>query len=460
MSAGTLATTSERLDDDRVKLRVEVPEDALEPAIKGVYRELAGQLKVPGFRKGKVPRQVIDSRVGPGYVRGEALKDALPDFYREAMRAEALEPIAPPDIEVIEFERGSPIVFEATVDVRPDIVVPDFDGIEVEAPPVGVTDEDIDEQLERLRDRFAELETIGREVRRGDYVVIDIKAYIHDQLVEDSSAPDLLYEVGSRTGPPRLDEELEGNRPGAILKFTATPIDSDQELSFTVLLKEVKAKVLPTLNDDFAKTVGEFDSLDELRDDLRTRLEPVKRQMVDEEIRGRVLEAFVTAADLDPPERLVEAEFNHRLEHLEEDVKRAGMTVASFAEGSQTTELELRRDLRTGAARSVKAELLLEQVARDAEVDVTEEDIGREVAVASARTGTEPEELAKQLMSSGRLSSLAADIMRRKALDHVVEHVNVVNRPTDEEEQAAVTADRPERQEPRDATAEEESESQ
>jgi trigger factor len=441
MSPATLMTTTERLNGDRVRLRVQVPEDELEPAMRTVYRELSGQLKVPGFRKGKIPRQIIDSRVGHNYVREEALKEALPNFYRQAMRAEELEAIAPPDIEVVEFEPGGPIVFEATVDVRPDIVVPDFDGIVVEAPPVEVTDEDVDEQLERLRDRFAELETIGREVRSGDYVVIDIKAYVHDQLVEDASAPDLLYEVGSRTGPPTLDDELEGNRPGAILKFTATPIDSDREMSFTVLLKEVKAKVLPTLDDEFAKTVGEFDSLEELRDDLRSRLAPVKRRMVDEEIRGRVLEALVNASDLTPPETLVEAEFNHRLEHLEEDLARAGMTVASYADAQQVTELELRRDLRAGAARSVKAELLLEQIARDAQVDVTEEDIGREVAVASARTGADPKELAEQLVSSGRLSSLAADIMRRKALDHVVDSVNVVNRPTDENEQAGTAAE-------------------
>jgi trigger factor len=438
MSQATLSTSAERLDGDRVKLRVEVPENALESAISSVYRELSGQLKVPGFRKGKIPRQIIDSRVGPGYVREEALKEALPSFFREAMQTEELEAIAPPDIEIVEFEPGAPIVFEATVDVRPEISLPDFGAIEVEAPPVDVSDEDVDEQLERLRDRFAELETIGREVRRGDYVVIDVKAYVHDRIEEDASTPDLLYEVGSRSGPPKLDEELEGNRPGAILKFSATPIERDEEMSFTVLLKEVKAKVLPELDDEFAKTVGEFDSLESLREDLRERLVPVKRRMVEDEIRSRVLEALIDKSDLTPPEKLVEAEFNHRLEHLEEDVARGGMTVASFAEGSGTTELELRGDLRTGAARSVKAELLLEQVGRDEQVDVTEEDIGREVAIASARTGTDPEELTKQLVSSGRLSSLAADIMRRKALDHVVAAVNVVNRPPDETEQAGV----------------------
>ena len=447
MAAPNLTTATEHLGDDRVKLRVEVPEAALEPAIKTVYRELSGQLKVPGFRKGKVPRQIIDSRVGPGYVREEALKDALPDFYREAMAAEDLEPIAAPDIQVLEFEAGAPIVFEATVDVRPEVVVPDFGSIEVEAPPVEVSEEDLDEQLERLRERFAELETVTREVRDGDYVVIDVRAYVHDQLVEGSSAPDLLYEVGSGSGPPGLDRDIVGERPGAILKLSGTPIGSDQEMSFTVLLKEVKVKILPALDDEFAKTVGEFDSLDELRADLSSRLAPVKRRMVEEEIRGRVLDALVEASDLAAPATLVEAEFDHRLHHLEEDVKQAGMTVASFADRSQTTELELRGELRTGAARSVKAELILEQIARDANIEVTNDDLGREIAVASARSETDPQELTRQLVESGRLSSLAADIMRRKALDHAVAEVNVVNRPTDEAEEAAVAADQPKNQE-------------
>jgi trigger factor len=239
MPAATVETSAERLEKDRVKMRVEVPEKALNPAIDAVYRRWAKEIKVPGFRKGKVPRPLIDARVGPGAVREEALKDALPEFYREALRAEELEAIAPPDIEVVEFEEGSPLVFEVTVDVRPDIELPDLEALSVEAPSPEVTDEDINEQLERLRDRFAELETVGRDARRGDYALIDLKGYQHDEPVEGASANDLLYEVGSRTGPPKLDEELEGTRPGAILKFSDVLPQGEfagQSISFTVLV--------------------------------------------------------------------------------------------------------------------------------------------------------------------------------------------------------------------------------
>jgi trigger factor len=435
MPAATLQTSSERVDKDRVKLRVEVPEDALRPAVEEVYRRWAREIRVPGFRKGKVPRQLIDARVGADAVREEAVRDALPDLYRDALQAEELEAIAPPEIEVIDFESGVPLVFEATVDIRPEIHLPELSALTVDAPPEEVTDDDVDEQLERLRDRFAELETVGRDVRRGDFALIDVRAYRNDETVEDASAPDLLYEVGSRSGPPRLDDELQGTRPGAILRFNDEVVlpspegrGEPQELSFTVLVKEVKAKKLPALDDDFARTVGEFATLEELRADLRERLADVKQRLAQEELRGRVLEELVDATEVDAPDKLVEAEFNHQLAHLEEDLRRAGLSLDKYAEQTGSTELEVRRDVRLRATRAVKAELILEEVARQAEIGVDDEDIGREIALVAARSQQDPQDVAKQVVESGRVSTLAADIMRRKALDHVVEVADVKGR--------------------------------
>jgi len=443
MATPTLQTSTEQLEKDRVKLRVEVPESALKPAVDAVYRRWANEIKIPGFRKGKVPRQMIDARVGPGVIREEALRDALPDLYRDALRAEDLEAIAPPEIDVVEFEDGTPLVFEATVDVRPEVAIPDLSAIEVEAPPSEVTDSDVDDQLERLRDRFAELEPVGREARRGDHVLIDLKGYKNDELVEGMSAPDFLYELGSRTGPPKLDEELEGTRPGAILKFTDSihihqegeadhDHSSTEDVNFTVLVKEVKTKKLPMVDDEFAKTVGEFDSVDDLKEDVRARLATVKQQMAEEELNARVLSALVDASKLVPPEKLVEGEFEHRLQHLEEELEHAGLTLDAYGAQAQLTELEIRRDLREQAARSVKAELLLEEIARGQEIDVSEEELGREIAVAAAQAQRDPKEVAQNLVDSGRVGAVAADIMRRKALDYVVRTVNVTGRVTDD----------------------------
>lgn len=432
-----LTTTSERLEANKAKLRVEISEASLKPALDAAYRRWANDIKVPGFRKGKVPRQLIDSRVGAEAVREEALREALPDFYVEAMGAEDLEAIAPPDIKVVTFETGEPIVFEATVDLRPEIRLPDLATLTVEAPPSEVSDQELDEQLERLRDRFADLEPIGREARQGDYVVIDLKGYRSGELVEGLSSPELLYEVGSQQGPPKLGGEVEGTKPGDILKFTdsvntgaqAGEAGQAQEVSFTVLVKEVKAKKLLPLDDEFAKTVGEFDSLDDLRADLRERLGDYQRQVAVQQVRNLVLERFVESAALVAPERLVEDELSHRMSHIDEELAGAGMTMAQYADQVGSTELEVRAEMRTQAEDSVKAELLLEEVVRTQDIKIDDEDLGREIAYLAAQTETEPGELAKQLATSGRLRGVVADIMRRKALDYVVENADVRGLP-------------------------------
>ncbi len=442
MTGEALTTTAERIGKDRVKLRVEVGDTALGPAIDATYKRLSTEIKVPGFRKGKVPRQLIDSRVGPTYVRREAIEEALPTLLRDALRAEDLEAIAPADIDNIEGVDEGPLVFEATVDVRPDIELPNFGKIEVEAPTSEVTTPDIDEQLERLRDRFAELEPVGREAQTGDFVLIDLKGFKHDEPVEGASAPDFLYEVGSHSGPPKLDTELQGTKAGAILKFTDEvhihqedePEDDHshmEEISFTVLVKEVKTKKLPALDDDFAKTVGEFDSLDALKEDLKTRLVDVKKGYVDQEVRSRVLNALVDASDLEPPEKLVETEFEHRLQHFEDDLKRAGATLDDYTKQVQLTELEVRRDIREQAARSIKAELLLEEVARAEQIEVDQEDLSTEVAMLAARMGRDAKEVAEQVVQGGQLGAVAGDVLRRKALDWVVRNVKVIGLPTD-----------------------------
>ena len=436
MADTQLKTTTERLENDRVKVRVEVPPAALEPTLNAIYRKWAQDIKVPGFRKGKVPRQLIDQRVGPEVIREEALREALPDLYREAMKAEDLDAITAPEVEVVEFEPDAPIIFEATVDLRPEITLPDYSTLSVEAPSPEVTDEEVDEQIEKLRDRFAELESVTREAKRGDFVLIDLNGSQNGELVEGATAPDYLYEVGSGNGPPKLDSEVEGERPGAILKFTdSVHIHTEdepehdhshmEEINFTVLLKEVKAKKLPPLDDEFAKTVGEFDTLDALKEDVRGRVAEMKQQMAQDQLRSLALDALVEAVPVEPPEKLVDDEFAHRLEHFEADLKQHGLTMEEYGRQAELTELEIRRDIREQVTRSIRAELILEQVAKEAEIKVEDDEIGQEIALAAMRSGRDPKEVAEQVVRSGRLGTVAADVLRRKALDHVVQNIDV-----------------------------------
>ncbi len=429
-----MQTTLQETDKHKVKLTVEVDSDRFGKDLDRAYRKVAQQVRIPGFRKGKVPRKVIDAQIGRETVFGEFVEDAVPEYYREALREHELAPITEPDISLEQVEEGKPFVFTATVEIRPRLSLDpsDYKSVRVERPSVEVTDADVDNLLDRLRDRFAELEPVGRPAKKGDYVVIDLRAHVHDQDVPEATRPDYLYEVGSGEFTGKLDEELDGKRPGEILKFNATLDDrggerAGQEVSFQVLVKEVKGKKLPAADDDFAKTASEFDTLEELRQSLREQLEQNKERAADAEVRDRVLQALVDTVDVDLPESLVDEETEHRVQHARERAERAGLTLEQLLEMQGVDELRFRSDTRAHAIRAIEADLVLEAVARMEGMDVTAEELGAEISGLAAALGRDPKEVARTLERNGQVVSLAGDILRSKALDLLVEHADIVN---------------------------------
>ena len=430
-----METTLEELKKHRVKLTVNVSSEDAKPVLDLAYRHIAGSVKVPGFRKGKVPRKVVDAQVGRGAVMQEFLEHALSDFYAEALREHDLAPIADPefdDLDVSDIEdRG--FSFTATVDVRPRLTFSeeDYRGIEIERPSTSVAEAEVDEQLDRLRERFAELEVVGHAARRGDFAVIDVRATMHDEEVPEASAKDLLYEVGSAIVSPKLDQELDGKRKGDIVKFNA-PLPEEageragEEVTYTVLLKEVKAKKLPELDDDFAKTASEFDTLEELRADISEKLGQLKEATADAGIRDRALEALIEKVDVDLPDRLVDEETESRVRSSRARAERQGMTLESVLEASGVEELEFRSDARAHATRAIKADLALEAVARAEGLEVTKEELKEAVEAVARDAGRDVKEVRRLLEGSGQITSLAGDIIRKKALDYVVEHADIL----------------------------------
>jgi trigger factor len=395
---------------------------------------VAQQVKVPGFRKGKAPRRVIDAQVGREAVVAEFLEDAVPTYYREAIRENELAPITDPDIALEQVEEGKPLVFTATVEVRPRLQLEesDYTGVRVERPPTEVTDREVDELLDRLRDRFAELDPVSRPAKAGDYVVIDLRATVHGEEVPEASRPDYLYEVGSGEFVEKLDQELEGKRAGEILKFNAILPDrlgerAGQEVSFQVLVKEVKAKRLPSADDEFAKTASEFDTLEELRQSLREQLGQNKERAADAEVRDRALLALVNTVDVDLPDSLVDEETEHRVQHARERAEQAGLTLQQVLDAQGFDELRFRSDARTHSLRAIKADLVLEAVARNEDIQVTAEEIGNEIGLLATSLGREPKDVARTLERTGQVVTLAGDIIRSKALDWIVEHADIVS---------------------------------
>ena len=428
-----MQTTVETTEPHTVKLTIEVPEDEFGKDLDRTYRAIANQIKIPGFRKGKVPKQIIDTQIGQDAIFEEFVNSSVPGDFRKAVADEDLAPITDPDIDVQQLEPGKPFVFSATVEVRPRLSFEesDYTGISVTKPPVEVTETEIDEWIERLRERFSELEPVGRPVQEGDFVTVDLTVTKGGEKVEQASREDYLYFVGSGEVGEKLDVELVGAKPGAILKVSdALPERFGEELGgasvqITVLVKDVKARRLPEIDDDFAKTASEFDTIPQLRDDLRERLTEVKEREATAALRDLVLEAMIEKVDVDLPQSLIDEETDHRIHHARDRAERMGVGLEKMLELQGWDEARLREDSRQHAIRAIKSDLVLEGIARNESLEVTAEEIGAEIAVLAQAYGREPKEVAKDLERSGQVVTLAGDIIRTKALDLLVERADI-----------------------------------
>jgi trigger factor len=439
-------STLEPVEPTKVKINVVVDPDELGPAIERTARRLGREVKVPGFRKGKVPRQVLEARIGREALIAEAIEhEAVPEFYAKALDEHGVEPLSRAKVEPPDYQDGEPLEFSATVEVKPEIELPDYRGIQVERPSIEVTDEQVDSQIDQLRERFAQLEVIGRPLAEGDYAQIDIRATRHSEEIPDLTRTDYLYEVGSKTVVPELDQQLEGSRKGDILKFNATlpeaagPELGGQEPTFTVLVKEAKAKILPKLDDDFAQEASEFDTLDELRSHLRERLDESAEAHNRSELESRVLTAFLDGIDVPLPESMVDDELQYRASRFVQQLNMMGIGLDQYLQGAETTQEQIEADLRAQAERAVKAQLVLEAVAAAEGMEATDDEVEVEIQRQAQRIGRDPEDVRKAL-GQGRAGVIRGDILRTKALAFVVENADV-GATQGEGEAASETAD-------------------
>src|ERR1700722_11191357 len=313
-----MRATTEPLEGNLVRLRVEIDEPEFDRALVGVVRTLGSQIRVPGFRPGKVPRKVLEARMGgAGGPRAQGPRGSLPDFYARAVVDSAIDPIASPEIDITSGEESGAVSFNAVVQVRPLVAIPGYDGLHVTLPGLTVSDEDIDHQVDRLRENDAELESVGRPAQDGDLVSIDLHGNDASG-AEVVGVDDYLYEVGSASVVAELDDAVRGVKSGEILAFTAPAPGTDEPISFRVLVKDVKIKKLPEATDEWAAESSEFETVAELRTDISERVSRVKLVQTQMAYREKTLEALAElVSDEDVPEVLVDAEVNERLHDLQ-----------------------------------------------------------------------------------------------------------------------------------------------
>lgn len=424
-----MKTEVKKLEGNFVELTVEVEPEKVSKAIKKAYRKVANEVKIPGFRKGKVPPEIIDVKVGKEVVLQEALEDLLNSTYFEAVAGEKVKAIADPEIEIVQFEEEKPMIYKAKVEVKPEFELPPVDVIEAEKKQVEVKDEEVNEQLEKLRDRFAKLETkkIG-DAQAGDYALISFEGYVDGRKEEKASMQDYMVELGSQTLMPEFEKQLFGTKAGDIKKFSIRfPEDhhersiAGKEVEFNVIVKEIKKKVIPELNDDFAREVGDFKNLEELKDLLRERIREVKEQQAEVGYQNQILSSYVSRVEVDVPEKLIEKEVDQMIVELAYDLARQGLKLEDYLNYMQLTREKLRESMKEDAATRVKTKLVLEKIAEEEGVEVTEEDVDREIRQLAVRWGVTPEEARKYLEERNELDLLVYDIMIGKAYNILIE---------------------------------------
>ncbi|MGJ3509907.1 trigger factor [Enemella sp. A6] len=442
-----MPTTVEQLSPTRVKITVEVPFSDLKPNLDKAYREIAQQINIPGFRKGKVPPPVIDQRFGRGVVLQEAINDALPELYGKAVDENDLKPMGQPEVDITKLEDGELVEFTAEVDVRPEVTLPDLSKISVEVPAVEVSDSDLEEQLDVLRQRFATLNDVDRAAADGDVVTIDLKATKDGEDLDEAQAEGLTYRVGAGGMLDGLDEALTGLSAGESNDFTSTLVggpDMGTEADIHVTVTKVQEQELPELDDEFAQMVSEFDTVEEMTADLRAGLERNGRLEQAARARDLVLEKILEEAPIDLPEKLLAEEIETRNSQIDQQLQAAGTTLAKYLEASDEeaeTEEEFRADVAKRATQALQAQILLDHVADAEEVGVEQEDLTAHIFRKAQQSGTTPEQEMQHMMEHNHLPEWMGEIRRGKALAWVVEQATVTDSDGNEVDLANLRGD-------------------
>jgi trigger factor len=433
-----------KLEDNKVRLDVEVPPEAVRKGVEAKVRELGRKVRVPGFRPGKAPRRVIENHLGRDYIYYEALQDKLPTWYSEAVVETDLRPIDRPEIHFDEpLDEKEGFKFSATVAVRPEATLREYKGVEVPREAIEVADEQVDEQLEQMRGQFATLAAVeDRPLEEGNFAIIDFRGegMTTGEPLEGGEAEDYMLEVGRGELLPDFEQNLVGMRAGERKQFGVTfPLDyaeaslRGQTVLFHVHLKEIKERDLPPLDDEFAKEASEFETLEELRAAIREQLEDAEERRVEGEFRARVLDAVSKGADVEVPEVMVEDKVEEMLGSFERSLRAQGMEPEQYYQLAGTSAQEIKDRVRPDATDTVKKELTLDAVATAEDIRAGEDEVMHQIEHLAEDSDREPHEIAEAMRKNGTYTLLEEEIARAKALDFLAE--NAVPAPMPEEEE-------------------------
>lgn len=436
-----MKATAERLENNQVTIEVEVDAEQFTKAMDQAYRKLVGKVTVPGFRKGKTPRVVFENFVGKATLYNEAVELVVPDAYMEAVKTTGVEPVSQPQLDLVQVEEGKPVVFKATVRVKPDVKLGQYTGLQVTKPVSEVTGDDIENELKKLQERHARLNNLEEgTVQQADIALIDFVGRKDGVEFEGGAGTDYSLEIGSGSFVPGFEDQLAGVAIGETREVTVTfPEDypnedlKGQEAVFTVTVKGIKRKETAALDDEFAKDVSEFDTLEELRADLSNKLKEAAEKRAQQQINGEAVSKAVENAEVDIPDEMIETRLEEMIENMERRLMQQGMTMENYFKYTNSNLDDLKKSLRDDAARGVKTTLVLETIAKQENIEVSDEDLQNEIARMAENYQQEPEVLRKILEGQNQLEYVRDSLQQQKTIEFIAEKAELVEGTNPEE---------------------------
>lgn len=421
-------STVEALEGNKVKLSIEVEQSEFDRNIEAAFRKIANEVRLPGFRPGKAPRQVLEARIGVGAARAQALQDAIPEYLSRAVREHDVDIIATPDVQVTSGETEGDVKFDATCEVRPEVTVPGYAGLRVELPSPNVKDSDVDEVVESERRRHGSLVDVDRAVQTGDYVIVDLVGSRNGEPVVGLNTEDWTYEVGRGWVAPGFDDQLVGMKKGETVTFTATPNGTEEAADFSVTLNNVQALDVPPLTDEWVSSnIAEFDTVAAWTESLRERLVNIRLGQMRSIVVDRLTDALSELVDVDAPESMVNSDLQGRVQNTIQQFQQQGIALDQWLSATGQDTASFVEGLRVQSIKAVKTDLALRAVATAEGIEVDDTDLEAEYAAIAVRVSQKPAQVRKAYEQNDAVSDLSAQIRKSKALDWLLHNVSYVD---------------------------------
>lgn len=423
-----MKSTVEPLEDNKVKVVVDLEESELEPALEAAWKEISNEVRIPGFRPGKAPRKLLEKQIDTSYARSEALRTALPEEYTKAVIFHDVDVVAPPELDVTAGEEEGDITFSAIVEVRPVITVAGYNGLRVELPNPEVSDSDLQEEIDRLRGQYGELEDVERAAGDGDYVTVDILGTRDGEALDGLDVEGYSYLIGSGMIASEFDENLPGASAGDVVEFTADhPNPEEDSVEFEITVQVVQERVLPELTDEFVSDATEFDTALEFETSTRERLVTSSEEATRNSVRTRVSNELAKLVDEELPDSMISAEMQQRLQNMAQQLGASGIGMDDYLQMIGKDPASFSEEMREAAVEGVKVDLALRAIALAEDLAVTEEELQDQIAEMIGGGGMSIEQAMEQLTEAGQLTALRADLASQKALDWLLEQSEFVD---------------------------------